>query len=187
VALVASILVSDVLLFYGGYNGMLKVKWNVGLIELMLLFALFVALCLEASKRLRNRGYATGFASAVGFVLLIVYYVAAHGPGDPYFTGARLRVRRTVNPEELRRWANRVMQQAPAGEETFIPPTNLPAFLKIPGWPLSGGLVSKDSGFVRVAWGTSMAGTYGLEVYLDRSLAGPGDVLWQDGIYFFSR
>lgn len=166
IALIASILLSDLLTFMGGYYGAVSmlVFSIVKILSVGLTLLLMGAKAIQSAKS-GYRRIAVSLLVACG--ILVIYTERTWGGyRDPFFLGIRARIRSDLPLSRLPAWAAEVISTNRAKEDVFIPPKDLPSFLVIGDLPRMGAFVRNKAGtpYVEVAWGTGMAGKYGIAI-----------------------
>jgi hypothetical protein len=185
-SLFAGALLSDALLFWAGYSGRLGL-FSFLLVKIACLVALLFLLVLGMYRHIRKGRYALLARSVLLVGLLCLYFAATRGEHFPMMVGMRVRLRREVNPVQLQQWAETVLTEH-SPEDDMIEPRALPAFLKIPHWPLSGARIIglENDRHVQIIWGGGFVPPCGIRVGSPQ-FSSEGDLVWIPGVYFYWR
>jgi hypothetical protein len=175
----------DALLFLGGYQGVASVKLLIPLKFLNALAAVVILLILVRSYVRERRYFLTPFA-VICCLLATADLLLMRGYSSPFFVGARNRMVTSVDPNKLQDWAITLLEKTDPSNDLYIPPKEIPAFAKIPGWHCLGAYV-RNFGVrhVDLAWGSGMSGTYGISVGSPQFIANSG-FDWRPGIYVYN-
>ncbi|HWC60713.1 MAG TPA: hypothetical protein VHC44_13535 [Verrucomicrobiae bacterium] len=184
--LALSIGIIDVILFWGGYNGVLR----VGILSFVkVLCGLFILILLFRSlKLLISEGRFYLLILRITLALILVFYLfSMRGNRSPFVLGAKARIFNSIDPIRVQTWAEEEMARANGDEDIFISTKELPTLVKIDSWPQLGAYIRNKAidRHVDIVWGSGVFGTYGIKVGTpDFTLA--NSTLWKPGVYFYT-
>lgn len=183
---IIGIVMCDALLFLGGYYGRLVVT-NLIFIRLLCIIAMIASVVLLSYAGLKERRPGMAGLAALLSLFVCSFVLGTWGPRAPFLLGAETRIRKDLNKIELHRWVQTVVADNAIIDDAFIPPKDIPKFVKIAHWPLLGAIVRNGKGYryVDVVWGSGFAGTYRLSVVPENVTFDYGKFL-APGIYFYA-
>ena len=186
-SLLAGVLLSDALLFWTGYSGRL-ILFSFILVKMACLVALLFLLVLGMYRHIRESRWLLLVRSVLLIGLLCLYFAATRNERFPMMIGMRVRLRKEVKPVQLQQWAEIFLTEHSREEDAIIEPRDLPAFLKISHWRLSGARITGlgNDRHVQIIWGGGFVPPYGIRVGSPQ-FSSDGDLAWIPGIYFYWR
>jgi hypothetical protein len=185
-AILVVVIFADLVMYWGGYHGKLNTLslWGV---KACLVLTAFILVIVNWARYVKERRYVVLGTGVLVCLILASNILVMDGYRSPFFLGAKSRITREVDPNQLQAWAEAVLDGAHE-EVTYIHSRDIPAFLKLPGWPLRGASIRRVGAtkFLEVRWGSGMAGSYGFVVG-PPDFVSPSGVFWRPGIYLYTR